>query len=701
MFEKIIRSAKNIKNIFTSKEKSFLSPLYSELFELDDELPSPSQNSYDSYLKAYADSIWVFNCVHRIIQDISSVPIALYNEKDETIYEHPALDLLHKVNNQMTMSDLLEWTQGGLELTGNAYWKLEVNNSKGIPTMIWPLIPSYVKILKSDNPNEFIKGYEYLVNGKSIIFKPEEIIHFKNFNPLDYHYGLAPLAAARIGVETHNAGSKWNLNFLKNSARPDIAIVVPNALTQEQRNRMREIWNQQYKGNNNSHGVVFLERGAKTEILGVSQKDMDFVLQTKMSREDICAVFGVPPVMVGIFEYANYANSEVQEKIYWRSTILPKAEKICQILNEFYVPLFDKTGKIYFDIVESEIKALRADEEKRSNYINRYWQMGIPMDTLIDAYDLPFSKVKGITDVSYIPVSVYPSGSMPDNNNSVNFNYEKMMKEFDEGYKANITPSRAMLKSKHHRFIILANNLSKPMQKDVRKYFDEQRDKILKALSEYTGQRPNLMDIGISDREMDEELEKVITPHIRKSIYEGRDSENLLLKEWTKKDAPVMQEKSKSRIEDWIKLKCFQWAQNINNTTRKKLQKVLDEEIALGSGIEVISKRVAEVFDMERDYRTLRIAQTEVISSLNAGSIEAYRENEMVELKGWLPAYDEVTREAHAEAGHRYGIHGAIPIDEDFVLSTGATGQAPGDMSLAGDSINCRCTIFPVVKKNT
>ena len=55
MFEKIIRSA---KNIFTSKEKSFLSPSYSELFELDDELPSPSQNSYDSYLKAYADKLY-------------------------------------------------------------------------------------------------------------------------------------------------------------------------------------------------------------------------------------------------------------------------------------------------------------------------------------------------------------------------------------------------------------------------------------------------------------------------------------------------------------------------------------------------------------------------------------------------------------------------------------------------------------------
>ena len=294
-----------LKNLIPFGRKSFLSPTYSEIFPDGYTLPSPSQGAYDAYLKTYADSAWVFNCVQRITQDIGSAPIALYDKNDDTIYVHPALDLLYKVNEQMTLADLLEWTQGGMELTGNAYWKLEGQNARGVPSAIWPLIPSHIEILKSDKPGEFIKGYKYTANGKPVVFSPEEIIHFKTFNPMDYHYGMAPLAAARMGIDTHSAGSKWNLNFLKRSARPDITITVPHALTPEQRNRMREAWNQQHKGEGNSHGVAFLERGAKPEIIGVSQKDMDFILQTKMSREDICAVFGVPPAMVGLFEYAN------------------------------------------------------------------------------------------------------------------------------------------------------------------------------------------------------------------------------------------------------------------------------------------------------------------------------------------------------------------------------------------------------------
>jgi len=48
--------------------------------------------------------------------------------------------------------------------------------------------------------------------------------------------------------------------------------------------------------------------------VGVNQKDMDFIQQKKMSREEICSVFKVPPALIGLFEYANYANAREQEQ---------------------------------------------------------------------------------------------------------------------------------------------------------------------------------------------------------------------------------------------------------------------------------------------------------------------------------------------------------------------------------------------------
>lgn len=692
------KTAARLSEFFSGHIKSFVSPSYGELLGTDtSKLPAPSSRNYARYLKTYSDVSWVYICVKRIDQDIASAPIGLFDKNDKRIYNHPALDILNTVNDHMTYSDLLEWTQAGLELAGNAYWLFDDISNRGIPGTIWPLIPSHVEIIQSSNPKEFVKGYKYRVGGDTITFAPEQILHFKNFNPSDYFYGLATLAAARLSIDSFQAGGKWNLNFLKNSARPDMTITTPHSLQPDQRKRMRESWHQLYGGENKAHGVAFLEKGAVPKLIGTTQKDMDFIEQTKMSRIDICSTFGVPPAVAGLFE-TSYVNGEEQEKIYWRSTIIPKANKICQTLTEFLLPLFDPSGTMYFALVESEIKALRADEEKRSAYVQKYWTMGVPLDNLIDAYGLPFKKVEGVTNISYLPISAILAGEAAPVQEDSSAMIERLDKEFDESAKARITPTRGQLRAKHHRFMLLAANLSKPFQKVMRGYFDSQRDIILGALSQYQGQRPGMQDLGISERDMNAALEKTMSPHIRKSVYEGRDSENMMLKDFLGKDAPAVSAKA-ARIEDWIRLKSFMWAENINTSTLKKLQKVMSETIAEGEGIAAISKRVAEVFDVERDYRTLRIAQTEVIASLNQGAVEAYRDNELIERKGWLPAYDEVTRSSHAAAGRTYGVRGAILIDDNFQLSSGGAGPGPGDMGTPGDSINCRCTIFPVVEK--
>ena len=51
------------------------------------------------------------------------------------------------------------------------------------------------------------------------------ILHLTLFHPLDDHYGLGPLEAAAVAVDTHNAAAKWNKALLDNAARPSGALV--------------------------------------------------------------------------------------------------------------------------------------------------------------------------------------------------------------------------------------------------------------------------------------------------------------------------------------------------------------------------------------------------------------------------------------------------------------------------------------------
>src|SRR5262249_46396630 len=62
-------------------------------------------------------------------------------------------------------------------------------------------------------------AYEYTVAGTTMRFDQSAppvppILHLTFFHPLDDHYGLAPLEAAAVAVDTHNAAAKWNKALL-------------------------------------------------------------------------------------------------------------------------------------------------------------------------------------------------------------------------------------------------------------------------------------------------------------------------------------------------------------------------------------------------------------------------------------------------------------------------------------------------------
>ena len=82
-------------------------------------------------------------------------------------------------------------------------------------------------------PDGWPQAFEYTVSGQSVRFDQSAaqppILHLTLFNPLDDYYGLSPLEAAAIAVDTHNAAASWNKALLDNAARPSGALVYAGA----------------------------------------------------------------------------------------------------------------------------------------------------------------------------------------------------------------------------------------------------------------------------------------------------------------------------------------------------------------------------------------------------------------------------------------------------------------------------------------
>jgi phage portal protein BeeE len=93
-------------------------------------------------------------------------------------------------------------------------------------------------------------AYDYTAGGRTLRLSQQpapipRVLHMALFDPLDDHYGMAPLSAAQQSLDIHNAAAAWNKALLDNAARPSGALVYSAAagnLTPDQFERLKANW---------------------------------------------------------------------------------------------------------------------------------------------------------------------------------------------------------------------------------------------------------------------------------------------------------------------------------------------------------------------------------------------------------------------------------------------------------------------------
>jgi len=674
------------------KKKSFVSPSYAELFSTDKQrLPAPYAHNYAPYLDTYSDSAWVYACVSAIIKSASNLNFVLKDKRGKVLPDDSEImKLLYRPSPFFNRRTLFEYIISGLELTGNAYILKDARRGNQ-PTELYPLIPSMVEILTNGGTAERpITGYKYTVTSGTATYLPEDIIHIKYFNPADFFYGLAPLAAARVTIDTLNASEKYNKAFFDNSANVGGLLYRDdtNPIPVEMRNRIITSWNSKFQGEGNAHKVALLEGGLKWQATTINQKDMEFVNGFKINRESILSIFGVPPAMVGLFEYAPQFNTKEQQRIFYNNTVIPKLKLIAEALTEFLLPDFDGTG-YYFDIDTSDISILLGDAENKAAAASVYQTMGFSQNEIIDAMGLPFPKTKD-GEIRNTPQYLLHAGAFGVLNAPTGSG-KKFVAKIKT--KALLTPVQAR-KHQKERIKIVEPYIDK-VAADVESHFTKQGqsvqeyiDKNKKIPAEYS----DVFDIKIES----ENLFKAKQKNILDLLEEGKEKEASFVS-----DALIAAGKKTFRVKAaglgnaWYKKRGTMWANESEEFSKKLIDKMLAEvndSVAAGQSIDEGASDLAQFFDEDMRYRAARIAQTETIAALNQSALNAYAEETFIVGKEWLSALGETTRETHAAASGQ-----VVAKDADFKVGT-ATGPAPAQLDEVGENVNCRCAIIPIIE---
>lgn len=577
-------------------------------------------NTWNSFLtrKSYLDEYkgWVFRCIQLNAQEVASVKLHLRKKKDdEEVFENPILQLIYKPNPFITFSDLIENYQASQEMDGNAFWCL-AKDKIGRIREIWPLRPDRVTVITSKE--KYIAGYSYRPDGKSkaIFFEPDEILHFKTYNPINPVRGIGTVEAAIAAIDSDNYARLWNKKFFENSARPDVVLEYDGTMDEDSYKRTTEKWEQKYKGVENAGKTAVLRGGLKIKQLNFSQKEMDFVELRKFSRDEIFALFGIHKGVL-FADDVNLANAQIALWSYARFTIKPRIRKLVEYLNEFLLPRLGY-GDLYFTYDDP----VPQDRDKQLAEYEKGWGKWLTTNDIRVREGLP--EIDGGNDLlvsfSLLPMNQAKQIAGDNNKKQTKSISEQREKEGEIVWKAMI--QRTVLYENKFK-----TGLGEIFKKEKNKVLDKlEGKKAIKSVDDYL---PDDYSVSATI-----DLARPLLTALVKQ--EGEEAAKLLM---LRTGVEQIFDFNKA-IQDILERDIKKFAKEVARTTREQLKETLSEGINAGEGADDLKNRVLNIYEVA-DSRAEAIARTETIRSSNFATEESWKQSGVVEGKEWYTASDE------------------------------------------------------------
>ena len=604
-------------------------------------------------------STWVYASVGRISTALASVPLILERKQGEDWQPEPAHDiqkLLNRPNPFMGRQDLNErWVQS-MMLAGNALHWLNIVGGK--PVEMWPIYPDTIKPIKSRT--EFVSGYEWKIDPTTKRVLPvAEVAHWMFPDPSDHRWGLAPLQAGANAVDLDLAAARWNRAVLANDGKPPMAVFLAEGMTLEKQREAAAFLREQVDGGS-VRKLLVLGGASKVQPLSLSASDLDFLNGRRFSREEIAAVFGVPPLLLAFGESATYANLDAAKTSLWEDRVVPLLDDLCQGYMGALFPfwnLTEDTHRIRSDL--SGVRALQANLkteaevlELRSKAMASMVAAGVPANMAASAAQLPLQDI--------------PGGDVP-----------RQPAQTAQGPPA----------TKGGRFWYQRKDKSDPAAQLGRQdqWVDEIRTKVAQILLEqgsrvasaYAAGSPWETALSLDDWQT--LLEAIHTAVIE---AEGVVAYTSILGSITTGGGGGTFDVLADGVVDWIRERVGDMVEGITDTSKAALRAEISVGVEAGESTRDIAKRLRALSEEWSGYRAERIARTEVASAFGAAhqqsALQIQDELGMAMVKTWVATNDSRTRDEHA------AIDGeTVGIDEPFSIGVM---QPPG-------GVNCRCVV--------
>jgi len=362
--------------------------------------------------QGYKSSTWVYVCVNMRMKAVASVPWFVEQKVNgEWVRKesHPLQSLLSQPNPEMDFNELMRLSMSQLDLCGNTFWTKVRSGSDGNGKLVflYPVPKPYaMQVASGDGYTK--SRYKYQDGSTRIDFKPQDIVHFAYTNPDNMLFGMSPLQAGGRAVDIDVQASKFQHISMGNRGLPDgIFSLDHESATREDYEITREIVREQYANQQNARAPWVLFNGSWQQ-MSISPAELDFINSRKFTREEICAIYSVPPPMVGIYDNATLANINTARQIFWHDTIIPLLDELSSHLNHALVPEFGKFSDLRISYDTTDVQALQENYSAKVDNAVKLFGLGVPMNEVNRLLELGLPDIEG-GDVGYINAGLIPA----------------------------------------------------------------------------------------------------------------------------------------------------------------------------------------------------------------------------------------------------------------------------------------------------
>jgi PBSX family phage portal protein len=290
-------------------------------------------------------------------------------------------DWLESLNSDESFTHILEKFYTDVQATGNGYLEIgrTINGKIGYVGHI-PATTMRVRRLKD--------GYIQIIGNKVVYFRnfgaknpnpitndprPNEILHYKEYSPLNTFYGVPDIMSAVSALHGDQLASQYNIDYFSNKAVPRYVVTLKGAkLSEEAEDKMFRFLQTSLKGSNHRTLYIPLPSDSDTNKVEFKMEPIENGVQEASfneyrirNRDDILVAHQVPLSKIGGGDSSAIAAALAQDRTFKEQVARPAQTNLEKMLN--------KIVKEQTDILELKFNELTlTDEIAQSQILERY-----------------------------------------------------------------------------------------------------------------------------------------------------------------------------------------------------------------------------------------------------------------------------------------------------------------------------------------